>query len=328
MAQRAAERESDLTYAQFKALANSIPNLAWMARPDGWVFWYNDRWYNYTGTTPEEMAGWGWQSVHHPDVLPKMLERWTHAIEHGEFFQMIFPLRGADGLYRPFLTRIEPLRENGAIVGWFGTNTDVTEQERDRERLQLLIHELNHRVKNTLATVHSIAMHSLRELKPNSAELFEKRLLALAAVHDVLTRENWSKAQVGELVRTAIAPAGPENFDISGPSIDVCPRIASALAMTLHELCTNAVIHGSLSTPGGRVSIEWRVDSGLRTPMLQLVWREHGGPAVASPAKKGFGMRLIEKTMAADAGARVAVEFPSEGLRCTMDIPLAAEVLK
>lgn len=328
MAQRAAERESDLTYAQFKALANSIPNLAWMARPDGWVFWYNDRWYEYTGTTPEEMAGWGWQSVHHPDVLPKMLERWTHAIEHGEFFQMIFPLRGADGLYRPFLTRIEPLHENGAIVGWFGTNTDVTEQERDRERLQLLIHELNHRVKNTLATVHSIAMHSLRELKPNSAELFENRLLALAAVHDVLTRENWTKAQVRELVRTTIAPAGHENFDMSGPPIDVCPRIASSLAMTLHELCTNAVIHGSLSTPGGRVSIEWSVDSGLRTPMLQLVWREHGGPAVACPAKKGFGMRLIEKTMAADAGARVAVEFPSEGLRCTMDIPLAAEVLK
>ncbi|MGJ0396840.1 MAG: sensor histidine kinase [Methylocystis sp.] len=328
MAQRAAERESDLTYAQFKALANSIPNLAWMARPDGWIFWYNDRWYKYTGTTPEQMAGWGWQSVHHPDVLPKMLERWTHALKHGEFFQMIFPLRGADGLYRPFLTRVEPLRENGAIVGWFGTNTDVTEQERDRERLQLLIHELNHRVKNTLATVHSIAMHSLRELKPNCVELFENRLLALAAVHDVLTRENWTKAQVGELIGTAIAPAGHENFDISGPPIDVCPRIAAVLAMTLHELCANAVIHGSLSKPGGRIAVDWSVDSECRTPMLHLAWREHGGPPVAPPAKKGFGMRLIEKTMASDAGARVAVEFPPEGLRCTMDIPLAADVLR
>ncbi|MFO1125808.1 MAG: HWE histidine kinase domain-containing protein [Methylocystis sp.] len=214
MPQLATKRESDLTYAQFKALANSMPNLAWMARPDGWVFWYNDRWYEYTGTTPEEMAGWGWQSVHHPDVLPNMLERWTHALKHGEFFQMIFPLKGADGLFRPFLTRVEPLRENGGIVGWFGTNTDVTEQERDRERLQLLIHELNHRVKNTLAQVHSIAMHSLRELKPNAVELFEKRLLALAAVHDVLTRENWAKAQVRELVGVAITPAGHENRNL------------------------------------------------------------------------------------------------------------------
>ena len=328
MSQLASESESDITYAQFKALANSMPNLAWMAHPDGWVFWYNDRWYEYTGTTPEQMAGWGWQSVHHPDVLPKMLERWTHAIQHGEFFQMIFPLRGADGLYRPFLTRIEPLRENGAVVGWFGTNTDVTEQERDRERLQLLIHELNHRVKNTLATVHSIALHSLRELKQNSVELFENRLLALAAVHDVLTRENWTKAQVFELVQTAIAPAGRENFDVSGPQVDVCPRTASALAMTLHELCTNAVRHGSLSAPSGRVAVEWSIDAEGRTPKLHLVWREYDGSPISPPSVKGFGMRLIEKTLASEAGARVAVEFRPEGLRCTMDIPLAADVLK
>jgi PAS domain S-box-containing protein len=328
MSQRAAEKDSDITYAQFKALANSIPNLAWMARPDGWVFWYNDRWYEYTGTTPEDMAGWGWQSVHHPDVLPKMLERWTDAIKNGQFFQMIFPLKGADGLYRPFLTRVEPLRENGAIVGWYGTNTDVTEQERDRERLQLLIHELNHRVKNTLATVHSIAMHSLRDLKPNSAKIFENRLLALADVHDVLTRENWEKAQVEELVRTAVEPAGPENFEISGPSVAVCPRIAAALAMTLHELCANAVIHGALSAPGGRVNVEWSVDSDRRAPMLHVVWREHGGPTISPPSGKGFGLRLIERTLASDAGAQVAVEFPPEGLRCVMDIPLTMEVLR
>jgi two-component sensor histidine kinase len=241
---------------------------------------------------------------------------------------MIFPLKGADGLYRPFLTRIEPLRENGVVVGWFGTNTDVTEQERDRERLQLMIHELNHRVKNTLATVHSIALHSLRDLKPNSAKLFENRLLALAAVHDVLTRENWTKAQVDELVRTAIAPAGQDNFDVSGPPVDVCPRVAAALAMTLHELCTNAVRHGSLSAPSGRVAVEWGIDAKGRTPKLHLVWREYGGSPISPPSVKGFGMRLIEKTLASEAGARIAVEFPSEGFRCEMDIPLGVEVLK
>ncbi|MGD9541818.1 sensor histidine kinase [Methylocystis sp.] len=328
MSRTATEIEADLSYAQLKALANSIPNLVWMARPDGWKFWYNQRWHEYTGTTPEEMTGWGWQSVHHPDVLPKVLERWTHALEHGEFFQMIFPLRGSDGLYRPFLTRVEPLRENGAIVGWFGTSTDVTEQERDRERLQLLVQELNHRVKNTLATVHSLAIHSLRELRPNSAELFERRLLALAAVHDVLTRENWAKAQVHELVGTAIAQSGHENFEISGPSVHVSPRIASSLAMTLHELCANGVVHGSLSKPGGRVAIDWTLESDRKTPLLRLVWREHGGEPISPPTEKGFGMRLIEKTLASDADARVSVEFPPEGLRCAMDIPLGAEALK
>ncbi len=320
-------QEPEITYAQFKALANSIPNLAWMARPDGWVFWYNRRWYEYTGTTPEEMAGWGWQSVHHPDVLPKMLERWTQAIERGEFFQMIFPLRGADGVFRPFLTKVEPLRENGEIVGWYGTNTDVTEQERDRERLQLLIHELNHRVKNTLATVHSIAVHSMRDLRPDSLEIFESRLLALAAVHDILTQESWAGAQISEVVKTAIAPAGEDNFDISGPPVGVSPKIAASLAMTLHELCTNAAKYGALSMKG-RVSIDWRVDAAAATPRLSLLWREYGGPPVAPPTRKGFGARLIERTLAADAGAKVELDFAPEGLRCAIEIPLAAEMVK
>ncbi len=105
-------QDSQVSEAQFRALANSIPNLAWMADPDGWVFWYNNRWYDYTGTTPEEMVGWGWQSVHHPDVLPEMLERWTRALRTGEPFEMTFPLRcGSDGSFRVFMTRAEPLRE-------------------------------------------------------------------------------------------------------------------------------------------------------------------------------------------------------------------------
>jgi two-component sensor histidine kinase len=108
----------------------------------------------------------------------------------------------------------------------------------------------------------------------------------------------------------------------------VCPRIAAALAMTLHELCANAVMHGSLSAPGGRVAVDWSLDAQRRTPLLHLVWREYGGPSVSPPAKKGFGLRLIEKTLASDAGARVAIEFPPEGLRCAMDIPLTVEVLK
>ncbi|WP_442755572.1 sensor histidine kinase [Methylocystis sp. JAN1] len=327
MAYQPARDEPEITYAQFKALANCIPNLAWMARPDGWILWYNRRWYEYTGATPEEMAGWGWQSVHHPDVLPKMLERWMYAIEHGEPFKMIFPLKGKDGVYRPFLTRIEPLRENGAIVGWYGTNTDVTEQERQREHLQLLVNELNHRVKNTLATIHSIAVHSLREMKPDAAELFENRLLALAAVHDILTQESWTRAQIRQLVRTAVAPAGEVNFDMDGPDVDLSPRIAAALAMTLHELCTNAVKYGALSRDG-RVAISWGVDASRNTPQLRFSWREYGGPAVDPPSRKGFGTRLIERTLAADAGGEVKLAYLRDGLRCEIAAPLCAEVLR
>ena len=131
---------------EYRALANSIPTLAWMARPDGWLFWYNDRWYEYTGTTPADMEGWGWQSVHDPVALSTVVQRWRASIASGESFEMTFPLRGADGVFRPFLTRVFPLRNNaGEVIRWFGTNTDVSQEraarlaaERSEERMRQL----------------------------------------------------------------------------------------------------------------------------------------------------------------------------------------------
>lgn len=117
--------------AQFRLMADSIPQLAWMANPDGWIFWYNKRWYEYTGTTPEQMEGWGWQSVHDPLELPKVMEKWQRSIATGESFDMEFPLKRSDGIFRWFLTRIYPMKDpQGRVMLWFGTNTDVTEQRK------------------------------------------------------------------------------------------------------------------------------------------------------------------------------------------------------
>jgi len=127
-------RESE---ARFRTLANAIPQLCWMANADGWIFWYNDRWYEYTGTTPQQMEGWGWQSVHDPEALPDVLVRWRDSIARRKPFDMVFPLKGADGVFRPFLTRIVPvLDEGGNVVRWFGTNTDISEQRRIEEALR------------------------------------------------------------------------------------------------------------------------------------------------------------------------------------------------
>lgn len=123
--------------SQFRTMANTIPQLAWMAHADGYIFWYNRRWHDYTGTTPAQMEGWGWQSVHDPDVLPKVLARWRDAIATGQPIEMAFPLRGADGRFRMFLTRVQPLRDaQGRVVQWFGTNTDVDELKRMEESLR------------------------------------------------------------------------------------------------------------------------------------------------------------------------------------------------
>ena len=135
---------------QFQTMADSIPQLAWIAHADGFIFWYNRRWHDYTGTTPEQMEGWGWQSVHDPSVLPLVMERWQQAIATGQRFEMEFPLRGADGCFRVFLTRVEPVRDaQGNVVRWFGTNTDIDEQKRVQEELSSSLSLLNATIEST-----------------------------------------------------------------------------------------------------------------------------------------------------------------------------------
>jgi PAS domain S-box-containing protein len=148
---------------QFHLLADSIPQLAWMAHADGHLYWYNKRWYEYTGTTPAQMQGWGWQSVHDPNELPSVLENWRASLVSGEPFDMVFPLRGGDGRFRPFLTRVMPLRGvDGRILRWFGTNTDITAiremeealKEADRRKDQYLA-MLAHELRNPLAPIRN-----------------------------------------------------------------------------------------------------------------------------------------------------------------------------
>lgn len=160
---------------EFHLLADSIPELCWMARGDGHIFWYNARWYEYTGTTPEQMEGWGWQSVHDPEILPSVLERWKGSLAMGQTFEMEFPLRGADGVFRWFLTRIRPVRDgDGKIVRWFGTNTNINEQRELRQSLIEVRQELEIRVKERTA-----------ELEQKASELLQKATL-LDLVNDAI----------------------------------------------------------------------------------------------------------------------------------------------
>ena len=145
----------DSSDAQFYTLANLMPTLCWMANADGWIFWYNSRWYEYTGTTPQQMEGWGWQSVHDPAVLPQVLKSWKSSIETGQPFEMTFPLKNAAGIFHPFLTRVTPLRGlDGRIFRWLGVNTDISEERAALELREQFMAVLGHDLRNPL---HAIA---------------------------------------------------------------------------------------------------------------------------------------------------------------------------
>jgi PAS domain S-box-containing protein len=183
--QRETEEALRRSEEQFHAFANSLPELCWMAHPEGHIFWYNDRWYEYTGTSPEDMKGWGWQAVHDPKTLPQVLQRWRASIESGTRFEMEFPLRGADGTFRWFLTRVRPVRDaEGKVVRWYGTNTDIDEQRRLFQSLSEARDHLEKRVQERTAELKT-ANESLRQLSIRLLRMRDEEQRRLAReLHD------------------------------------------------------------------------------------------------------------------------------------------------
>ncbi len=233
-----------------------------------------------------------------------------------------------DGKRRWLLVRAEMKDiENGSPARAVGVALDITDRKQAEEHQQLLINELNHRVKNTLSTVQSIATQSLRNAKTAEAarEAVEGRLFALSRAHDVLTRESWDGAFLREVVQQAIEPfqsRGGERFRVSGPDIRLPPRIALAIAMAIQELGTNAVKYGALSNATGCIAITWSIlnESG---PHLRMTWEEAEGPKVSVPTKRGFGTRLIERSLAQELNGSVGIDFAPAGVVCTVNAPLA-----
>ena len=209
---------------------------------------------------------------------------------------------------------------DGHPVRVVGTNIDVTARKAAEAHQQLLINELNHRVKNTLAIVQGIGRQSFRGASRRGREAFEGRLEALAAAHDVLTRQKWEAGDIAQIIAVATAPhhGADGRLTLEGPAIDVEPRTAVALGLAMHELGTNAVKYGALSPAGGRVEVRWTVGGGR----LRLEWREIGGPRVKPPRRKGFGARMLQQGLARELRGEVRLDFRPEGLICTVEAPL------
>jgi len=221
----------------------------------------------------------------------------------------------------------QPIRDaDGAVAGIFVQGHDVTETVRSTERQKLMIDELNHRVKNTLATVQSIAMQTARSHgDPRTfAEGFQARLLALSHTHDLLTRSHWEGADLGDILQHETEAHGSARVSANGPRVALAPAAALSLGMIFHELATNAAKYGALSSPDGRVLVDWALADQSR-PRLELTWSEIGGPPVKAPERKGFGSRLIERNVRHDLAGEVELDYADGGLIATFSIPLDRE---
>lgn len=327
--------------ARFRALADNIAQLAWMADGTGWIFWYNRRWFNYTGTTLEEMQGWGWKSVHHPDYIKPVTERWAEHLSAGWEWEDTFPLRSKDGNWRWFLSRAFPIRdEAGNVTLWFGTNTDITEQRESEEalrrhqaeieglnaRLARAMQEAHHRIKNNLQVIAALVEMQADELGDGSAvQRIKQHVRALAAIHDLLTQQakadtNTSVVSAREVLQRLIpmlqATSGDRRIKADVDEVMLPVQKATSLSLLVSECVSNAIKHAK-----GEVEITLRrEDSAVR---LEVCDDGDGFPAGFDPRKAAnTGLELIDSTARWDlrgelryenqakGGGRIVVTFP------------------
>ncbi len=319
-------RESE---SRFRAMADSAPAPVWMTSVDGGISFANEAFAEFAGVDAQALLGDAWIRMIHPDDIAgvgakRAAARGAPEGPRAYGFEARFLCAG--GVYRWMVANARPqIDARGQFQGYIGMAMDMTETKTAEARQRLLINELNHRVKNTLASIQSIARQTLRpdETPVHVRERLIDRLLAMSAAHDVLTRESWEGAGLEEIVLQGLAPfvddQEPDRIAISGPALRVGASTALSLALAMHELATNAVKYGALSTPDGKVTITWELGED---DQAVLSWTERDGPPVAPPSRKGFGTRLLDRGLSADLGGRPKLTFDVEGVRAMLPVRL------
>lgn len=260
----------------------------------------------------------------HPDDVEHQRVEVAGALEEEREFDVEYRCRWPDRTVHWVNVRGDVLVDLDGGKRLIGVSVDVTDRREAEERSKILLHELNHRVKNTLATIQSIASQTGRNASSREEFLrsFEMRLLAISKTHNLLTLSEWRGADIGDILADELAPyrIPDERVHLHGPPVTMPSNAVLMTGLVVHELATNAAKHGALSTPEGRVEVAWRVEDGH----LHLTWDERGGPPVHPPTHRGFGSRLIERGLRHELGGNVALDYARKGLSCAMDVPLPA----
>lgn len=214
---------------------------------------------------------------------------------------------------------------DGTVSAIFVAGVDITDRILAQEQQRLLMDELNHRVKNTLATVEAIAAQTLRSGTPleRFAETFQARLRALSRTHNVLTKGQWQGAELRDILKEELRPYGETRIELSGPPVHLPPRSVLSLGLVFHELAVNAAKYGALSTAQGRLTVTWRKETIIEeAAFLEIEWQELGGPPAIAPQRRGFGSRLIQRSITGELNGQLAMDYRAEGLVCRFTISL------
>jgi len=317
------------TEQKFRILADTMPQMVWSTLPDGHHDYYNARWYEFTGVPEGSTDGEGWNGMFHPDDQDGAWERWRHSLRTGEPYEIEYRLRAADGGYRWTLGRALPIRDaEGRITRWFGTCTDIHEQKLLMEQREMVSQELSHRIKNIFSVINGLIGLSTRvhpQMKGLADEL-RSRIMSLGKAHDFVrphsarSRPSATQATLKGLLEKLLSAyqSDPRRILITGRDCRIDDRAATPLALTFHELATNAAKYGALSTLEGRVAI----DISESAEDVVIGWSESGGPTIElGPSVEGFGSKLIELSVSNQLGGRISNTWKPGGLHVVAAIP-------
>ncbi|SOE01674.1 PAS domain S-box protein [Caenispirillum bisanense] len=306
---------------RFRRLADTAPVMIWVTDDSGWCTYLNRRWYEFTGQTIEDGEGFGWLDATHPADHEAAEVAFRDALAAHEGLRLEYRLRRADGTYRWVIDAAVPrFGADGSFLGHIGSVFDIDDRREAEERQALLAREVDHRARNALAVVQAVVRLTPADSPEAYREAIEGRIAALARAHGLLATARWTGGDLRRLAEDELAPyldAAAERATLDGPAVTLAPDAVQPVAMILHELATNAVKHGALSGPTGRVAVAWHMgeDGDLR-----LTWEETGGPPVpGAPSRRGFGSGMIQRA-ARQLRGESAKDWRVGGVVCTVRI--------
>lgn len=320
---QAAERHLRDSEERFREMTELAPVMMWISDETGRCVHLNRMLREFWGVPVEQLKDFDWRTTMHPEDIEEIGARMFAAITDQTPVQIKGRFRNTAGEFRTLETDARPrFSDGGKFLGFVGVNIDVTDRERAEAQRDLLLAELNHRVKNTLAVVQGVAHQTMKSSKTmqEAKDAFEGRLGALSRAHDVLSGGALERAPLSALVAEVLTGRGMERSrsNIAGPETLLSAKQVQVLAMALHELFTNAVKYGAFANETGVVNVDWTSDGG----MVGLIWRESGGPSVTRPVHRGFGSVLLERALR-DVDGGIVMDYAPDGLVCRMNFPLA-----